>query len=45
MSAPAATGIPADRSGQLFRWNAVLAALHFVQAPRILALSFAKSLW
>jgi len=43
MSAPAATGIPADRSANLFRWNAVLAALHFVQATTILALSFAKS--
>jgi hypothetical protein len=43
MSAPAATGIPADRSANLFRWNAVLAALHFVQAATILALSFAKS--
>ena len=43
MSALAATGIPADRSANLFRWNAVLAALHFVQAATILALSFAKS--
>jgi hypothetical protein len=43
MSAPAATGIPANRSANLFRWNAVLAALHFVQAATILALSFAKS--
>ena len=38
MYAPAATGIPADRSANLFRWNAVLAALHFVQATTILAL-------
>jgi hypothetical protein len=43
MSAPAATGIPADGSANLFRWNAVLAALHFVQAATILTLSFAKS--
>ncbi|MGA2514339.1 MAG: heliorhodopsin HeR [Candidatus Limnocylindrales bacterium] len=43
MSAPAATGIPADRSANLFRWNAVLSALHFVQAAAILALSFARN--
>ena len=50
MSAPAAAvavgparAIPADRSASLFRWNAVLAALHLVQAAAILALSFAKS--
>jgi hypothetical protein len=50
MSAPAAAvavaparAIPADRSTILFRWNAILAALHFVQAAAILALSFAKS--
>jgi hypothetical protein len=42
MSGPAAAGIPADRSANLFRWNAVLAVLHFVQAAVILALSFAK---
>jgi hypothetical protein len=34
--------IPTDRSASLFRWNAVLAALHFVQAAAIMALSFAK---
>ena len=38
-----ARAIPADRSAILFRWNAVLAALHLVQAAAILALSFAKS--
>jgi hypothetical protein len=51
MSAPApaaaaavpARAIPADRSANLFRWNAVLAALHLAQAAAILALSFAKS--
>ena len=32
-----------DRSANLFRWNAILAALHFVQAAAILALSFAKN--
>ena len=34
--------IPADRARGLFRWNAVLAGLHFVQFLAILALSFAK---
>ena len=44
MSAPATTAsIPTDRSASLFRWNAILAALHFVQAAAILALSFAKN--
>jgi hypothetical protein len=47
MSEPAAvavaSAIPADRSFGLFRWNAILAALHFVQFAAILALSFAKS--
>jgi hypothetical protein len=38
-----ARAIPADRSASLFRWNAILAALHLVQAAAILALSFAKS--
>jgi hypothetical protein len=38
-----APAIPADRSFSLFRWNAVLAALHFVQFAAILALSFAKN--
>ncbi len=37
-----AAAIPADRSAGLFRWNAVLAILHFVQAAAILALSFAR---
>ena len=43
MTATAASSIPADRSLGLFRWNAVLAVLHFVQFAAILALSFAKS--
>jgi hypothetical protein len=43
MSTQAVTGIPADRSVNLFRWNAVLAALHFAQAAAILVLSFAKN--
>jgi hypothetical protein len=43
-AAPGATAsIPVDRSASLFRWNAILAALHFVQAAAILALSFAKN--
>ena len=40
---PAVPAIPADRSASLFRWNAVLALLHLVQAAAILALSFAKN--
>jgi hypothetical protein len=43
MSAPAAAAIPVDRSAGLFRWNASLAGLHFVQAVVILALSFARN--
>jgi hypothetical protein len=43
MSAPAAATIPADRSANLFRWNAILAALHLVQAAAILAISFARN--
>jgi hypothetical protein len=43
MSAPAAVSIPADRSANLFRWNAILTALHFIQAAVILVLSFAKN--
>jgi hypothetical protein len=43
MSAPAAAGISAVRSANLFRWNAILAALHFVQAAAIMALSFARN--
>jgi Heliorhodopsin len=42
MSAPA-TSIPAYRSANLFRWNAILAALHFVQGAVILAISFARN--
>jgi hypothetical protein len=42
-AAPAVASIPVDRSASLFRWNAILAALHFVQAAAILALSFAKN--
>ena len=40
VSAP--PGIAADRAAGLFRWNAVLALLHGVQAAVILALSFAR---
>jgi hypothetical protein len=36
-------GIPADKSLNLFRWNAILAVVHLVQGASILALSFAKS--
>ena len=43
MSTGAVAAIPVDRSTGLFRWNAVLAVLHFVQFVAILALSFAKS--
>jgi hypothetical protein len=43
MTANVASAIPADRSLGLFRWNAVLAVLHFVQFAAILALSFAKN--
>ena len=43
MTATVASPIPADRAFGLFRWNAVLAVLHFVQFAAILALSFAKS--
>ena len=42
-AAAPARAIPDDRSASLFRWNAILAALHLVQAAAILALSFAKS--
>jgi hypothetical protein len=38
-----ATAIPADRSANLFRWNAILATLHFLQGAVILAISLAKS--
>jgi hypothetical protein len=37
------SAIPADRSVSLFRWNAILAALHLIQSAAILAISFAKS--
>ena len=40
---PTARSIPFDRSADLFRWNAILAALHLVQGLAILAISFAKS--
>ena len=40
---PTARSIPFDRSAGLFRWNAILAALHLVQGLAILAISFAKS--
>ena len=36
------TAIPEDRAHSLFRWNAVLAALHGIQGLIILALSFAR---
>ena len=39
---PTATPLPQDRAHSLFRWNAVLAALHGIQGLLILALSFAK---
>jgi len=38
----AAASIPDDRAHSLFRWNAVLAALHGIQGLIILALSFAR---
>ncbi len=46
-AAPAVTDVTAaplaqDRANNLFRWNAVLAALHGIQGLIILALSFAK---
>jgi hypothetical protein len=37
------SAIPADRSAGLFRWNATLAALHFIQGVAIVAISFAKN--
>ena len=39
---PTAGSIPGDRAHSLFRWNAILAALHAVQGLLILALSFAR---
>jgi hypothetical protein len=46
-AAPALSAIPAsiptDRARGLFRWNALLAVLHFVQFAVILALSLAQS--
>jgi hypothetical protein len=46
-AAPAVTDVtaaplPEERANNLFRWNAVLAALHGIQGVIILALSFAK---
>ena len=38
-----AFAIPADRSAGLFRWNALLAALHLAQGLAILAISFART--
>ena len=38
-----ASAIPADRSVSLFRWNAILAALHFVQGAAIMVISFARN--
>jgi hypothetical protein len=43
MSTFAAASISSDRSSNLFRWNAILAVLHLVQAAAIMALSFAKN--
>jgi hypothetical protein len=43
MSDPVVASIPVDRSAGLFRWNAVLAALHLVQGAAILAISFARN--
>lgn len=40
--APATTPIAEDRAHSLFRWNAVLAALHGIQGLIILALSVAR---
>jgi len=37
------SAIPLERSRSLFRWNAALSVLHFVQGAVILAISFAKS--
>jgi hypothetical protein len=37
-----ARAIPADRSANLFRWNAILALLHFLQGAAIMAISFAR---
>ena len=34
--------IPTDRARSLFRWNASLAVLHFVQFAVILAISLAR---
>ncbi len=40
---PNPSPLPADRARSLYRWNAVLAVLHFVQFAAILALSFART--
>lgn len=42
MPSPAAAAITADTSRSLFRWNASLSLLHFVQGVAILAISFAR---
>lgn len=42
IEAPAAEPLPEDRAHSLYRWNAILAGLHFVQGLVILALSFAR---
>ncbi len=42
LAVPAATAIPADRARSLFRWNAVLAALHGLQFVAMLVLSLAQ---
>jgi hypothetical protein len=39
---PAPSAIPEDRSASLFRWNAILAALHAIQGLVILALTFVR---
>lgn len=42
LPAPQLSTIPSERSARLFRWNAALSALHFVQFLAILGLSFAR---
>ena len=42
LSAPRSTPIDTDRSTSLFRWNLVLAGLHFLQFAVMLAISFAR---
>ena len=43
VAAPSAGSIPADRARSLFRWNAALAAIHFVQFLAMLLLSLQQS--